>query len=194
MDTWKSVLGSSIIHYLRDVIPANVQNISPLFFVLFCLFLLDLWRKNPIKFYDFFAYSLRTYEVLKFWLIKLYFDLNDIIHANKHTEYANCGLAVNFWIFSLMSSCFMMKKDHFKQKLFIWRQVPFKHISVSFVSVGCASSISVTTFFPCCFDHRSCKKYLHTNSMQIVFVMLQAKPCSLFFFFFFFFFVLEEGY
>ena len=25
-----------------------------------------------------------------------------------------------------MSFCFMMKKDHFKQKLLLWPQVPFK--------------------------------------------------------------------
>ena len=59
-------------------------------------------------------------------MIKLYIEVSDVIHANGHTKYANCTLHVNCWNFLLMSFCFMMKKDHFKQKLLLWPQVYFK--------------------------------------------------------------------
>ena len=49
-------------------------------------------------------------------MIKLYLDISDVIHANERTKYAACG----------MQFCFMMKKDNFKQKLFVWSQVLFK--------------------------------------------------------------------
>ena len=49
-------------------------------------------------------------------MIKLNLDISDVIHANERTKYAACG----------MQFCFMMKKDNFKQKLFVWSQVPFK--------------------------------------------------------------------
>ena len=45
---------------------------------------------------------------------------------NDHTKHANCGLHVNLWNFFLAPFCFMMKKDHFKQQLLPWPQVPFK--------------------------------------------------------------------
>ena len=54
-------------------------------------------------------------------MIKLYLNLSGVIHANKHTKYANCGLHVNFCNFLLMLFCFMMKKDHLKQKLLLLR-------------------------------------------------------------------------
>ena len=61
-------------------------------------------------------------------MIKLCLYVSDVIHANEQTKYANCGLHVNFWNFLLMSFCSVMKKDHFKQKLLRWPQVPFsKH-------------------------------------------------------------------
>ena len=47
-------------------------------------------------------------------------------YTKEQTKYVNCGLHVNFWSFLYMSFCFMMKKDHFKQKLLLWPQVPFK--------------------------------------------------------------------
>ena len=50
-------------------------------------------------------------------MTKLYLGVSDIIHTKEHTKYANCGLAINFWIFLLMPFCFIMKKDYFKQKL-----------------------------------------------------------------------------
>ena len=74
----------------------------------------------------FFDHFSRTYEVAKFRIIKLYLDVSDVTHANEHTKHANCSLYVNLWNFWLMPSCFMMKKDHFKQKLLLWPQVPFK--------------------------------------------------------------------
>ena len=74
-----------------------------------------------------------TYEVAKFYMIKLYLDAGDAIHANKHTKYANCGSPVKVWI--IMLFCFMMKKDHFKQKLLLWSQVPFRKVH-SIISCG----------------------------------------------------------
>ena len=43
------------------------------------------------KFY-FFKYFSRTYEATKFWIIELCLDVSDVIHTNKHTQYANSGL------------------------------------------------------------------------------------------------------
>ena len=83
-------------------------------------------KKAPIKFYGILLHFSGTYEVAKFWVVKLYLDVSDAIHENDHTKNANCGLPVNVWIFLLKSFCFMMKKDHFKQKLLFWSQVPFK--------------------------------------------------------------------
>ena len=107
---------------ISDVIPGNVQNISSLVFFAFFVRIIE---KKPIKFYGVFVQFWWTYEVAKFWIIKLYLDVHDIIHMNKHTKYASCDVPVRFWIFLLMSFCFMMKKDHFKQKLFLWLQVNF---------------------------------------------------------------------
>ena len=66
-------------------------------------------------------------------MIELYLDVIDAIHTNEHTKHAKCGLHVNFWVFLLMSSSFMMKKDYFKQKLLLWSQVPFKIISKDYL-------------------------------------------------------------
>ena len=68
----------------------------------------------------------RSYEVAELRVKKLYFDLSDVIHANEHAIYANCGLHVGLWNFSLMLFCFMMQMDHVKQKLLLWPQIPFK--------------------------------------------------------------------
>ena len=82
-------------------------------------------KKPPVKFYDVFVHFLQTYEVAKFWMMKLYLDVSDIIHVKKHTKYANCGLPANFWIF-LFVILFYTEKDHFKQKLLPLFQVLFK--------------------------------------------------------------------
>ena len=47
-----------------------------------------------MKFYDVFDNFSRIYEVTKFGLITLCFDVSDLIHANKHTKYVNCGLII----------------------------------------------------------------------------------------------------
>ena len=65
-------------------------------------------------------------------MIKLCFDVSDVMHTSEHTKYASCDLPVNFWIFLWMPFRFMMKKDCFKQKLLHWPQIPFK-ISKSLV-------------------------------------------------------------
>ena len=49
-----------------------------------------------------FDHFSRTYEVGKIWMIKLYLLVSDVIHANEHTKYANCGLHANLWNFLLM--------------------------------------------------------------------------------------------
>ena len=118
---------------VSEVIPTNAQNISPLvFFVFFVSFFVRfLEKKPPIKFYGVFDHFSRTYEVAKFWMIELYLNVSDIMNANSHTKHANCGLRVNFWNFLLMYFCFMMEKDHFKQKLLLWPQV-FFNFSVIF--------------------------------------------------------------
>ena len=107
-----------------DVMPTNLENISPLVSVQF--FLTFVEKKPPIKFHDIFDHFSRTYEVGKFLMVKLYLNVSEIRHANEHKSYANCGLHVNFLNVLLISFCFMMKKDHFKQKLLLFPQVPFK--------------------------------------------------------------------
>ena len=85
---------------IRDVIPASVQNVSLLSF--FAFFVI-LWRKKPpIKCYGVFNHSLQTYEVAKFWMIKLCLDVSNVIHANEHTKNANCGLRVSLWTYLLI--------------------------------------------------------------------------------------------
>ena len=84
-------------------------------------------KKPPIKFYGVFVHFLRAYEAVKFRIIKLYLDVNDVIHANEHPNYANCGLPVSFWIFLLMSLCFIVKKDHLKQTLLLSPRVLFNN-------------------------------------------------------------------
>ena len=61
------------------------------FLYIFCSF---YGGKPPIK----LNFS-RTYEVAKFSMIQLCIDLSDVMHANEHEKYANCGLHVNFWNF-----------------------------------------------------------------------------------------------
>ena len=67
-------------------------------------------EKKPTKFYGVFNHFSRTYEVQKFWIIKLCIQVSDIIHVNKHTRYANCGLQMNFWDFLLMWFCLWWKR------------------------------------------------------------------------------------
>ena len=38
-----------------------------------------------MKFYVVFDHLSQTYEVTKFWIIKLYLDISDIRQANEHT-------------------------------------------------------------------------------------------------------------
>ena len=97
---------------VSDVILVNVQNISALaFFAHFC------------EFYGKRTFCGRLDHLLE--RIKCLYA-SDVIHANEHTEYVNCDLRVNFLKFWLMSFCFVMRKDHFKQKLLLWSKIPFK--------------------------------------------------------------------
>ena len=65
---------------VNDVITANVLNISSWFSLHF--FVCKIERKPSIKCYGVFDNFSRTYEVVKFWMIKLYLDVCDVIHAN----------------------------------------------------------------------------------------------------------------
>ena len=59
------------------------KNVIPGFLCIFLIF-----EKNNtvlIQFYSRFDHFSWTYEVVKFWIIKLCLDVSDIIHANKHT-------------------------------------------------------------------------------------------------------------
>ena len=103
---------------VSDVYPKMHRTLS--FLVFFAFFVRFAEKKAPIKFFDILLHFSGTYEVAKFWVVKLYLDVSDVIHANEHTKNANCDLPVNFWIFLLKSFCFMMKKNHFKQKLLFW--------------------------------------------------------------------------
>ena len=62
---------------VSDVILTNAQNISSLVF--FAYFLLILWKRNL------YTVLWSTYEVAKFWMIDLCFNVRDVIHANEHT-------------------------------------------------------------------------------------------------------------
>lgn len=77
-------------------------------------------KKPSIMFYGVFVHFSWTYGVAKFWVIKLYLNVSDVIHTSKHKKYANCGLSVNFWGFLLMSFCFVIKNHHLKQNLLLW--------------------------------------------------------------------------
>ena len=49
-------------------------------------------------------------------MVKLCFDVSDIIHVNEHAKYANSGVQVNFRNFLLVPFCFLMKKEKNKLK------------------------------------------------------------------------------
>ena len=49
-------------------------------------------------------------EVAKFWMINLYLDVSNVIHANEHTKYTNCDLPRNFRILLFVSLCFYNEK------------------------------------------------------------------------------------
>ena len=70
------------------------------------------WSKNfpgfLCKFYDSFDHFSRTYEVPKFWIIKLYLDVRNVVYAIEYTKYAYKLLEL------LMPFNFMMKKSNFK--------------------------------------------------------------------------------
>ena len=57
--------------------------------------------KTPpiIKFYGVFDQFLRTCEVAKFWMIRLYLYKSDVIHANEQTEHASWAYVYAFGIF-----------------------------------------------------------------------------------------------
>ena len=59
-------------------------------------------------------------------MIKLCPDESNVIHANENIKSANYNLHANFWNFWSIYFCFVMKKNHFTEKLLLWPQVPLK--------------------------------------------------------------------
>ena len=61
-----------------------IKHVTPNYFALFVTFM----EKAPpiIKVYGVFDHFSRTFEVAKFWAIKLYFYVKDVIHANEQTK------------------------------------------------------------------------------------------------------------
>ena len=57
-------------------------------------------------------------------------DVTNVIHANEHTEYANCGVRVNFWNF-LMPFCFMMKKNLLSNSCYFGLRPPLKSLNTT---------------------------------------------------------------
>ena len=58
----------------------------------------NLIKYKPFtQIYGCFGYLLWTYKVVKFWLVKLWLSVSDVIHANEHTECDNCGLESFGW-------------------------------------------------------------------------------------------------
>ena len=111
---------------MNDIIPVNVQNISHPWFSLH-VFINFMEKELFTPFYGRFDQFSWTYEVVKFWMIKLCLDVRDVIHANEHTYHTNYGLHANFWKLWLMP---------FKKKLLLWPQVHFKvHVFVRKVDV-----------------------------------------------------------
>ena len=71
-------------------------------------------EKTPIiKFYDVFDHFSKIGEVAKFLMIKLYLQVSDVMHTNEQTEYVNCGLHANFWIFFVNFILFYDEKESF---------------------------------------------------------------------------------
>ena len=60
----------------------------------------------------------KSYGIANVWLIKLYLDVSEAIHANEYRKHL-----------------FYNKKEHVKQKLLLWPQVPFNNVSSSKVII-----------------------------------------------------------
>ena len=83
-----------------------------------CISLVDFIKKEPnTKFQSVFDHFLQTYEVMKFWMVRLCLDPSDVMYANEHTLHANYGLYVKGWNFRLMPFCFMTKKGSFESNV-----------------------------------------------------------------------------
>ena len=78
------------------------------------IFSLILRRMNFLQ--SFIIYLTIFLELIKLQSFEC-LDVSDVI---------NCGLHVNFWNFCWYFFVFLMKKNHFKQKLLPWHQFPFK--------------------------------------------------------------------
>ena len=93
---------------ISDAIPANVQNISLL------VFFASFVRLMENKVYWCFCPFLRTYLVPKFWIIKSYLDISDVIHSNEHSKYAFKKICFKKFGSFVNVILFYDENDHFK--------------------------------------------------------------------------------
>ena len=119
---------------VSDVIPANVQNISPLV-VFLCVFLLVLWRKNIVQ--SFMVLLILLREIMK----SRRFDwFNCVSTQVTSSTYANCGLHVNFWIFflffifAILFHYLQVVLQFFKLNIYLIKSSENTHICFQFVA------------------------------------------------------------
>ena len=123
------------------------------------MLLLILWKKSLVQsFVAFWSDSTKC----------------NAIHDKEQTKHANCGLHGNFWSFLLMSFCFMMKKDHFKQKLLLWPQVPFKGNNLCWSPVPIPNCDLICSHLSYFFTTQNSEKYFPAspNYENIIFMTL----------------------
>ena len=100
------------------------------------IFFFSFIEKNPpIKFHGVFDNFSWTYEVAKFWMLNCISTYVMPYTPLNKQNIIIVGYMETFGVLLLMSFCFMMKKDHFKQKLLLWRHVPFKGFNLFRLSV-----------------------------------------------------------
>ena len=123
---------------------ANPQNVSPLVFFPF-FYVSFMEKKRPIKFYGVFYYFPRTYEVAKFWMIKLCLNVIDVVHANGHTKHGIGGLHINFWNFFFMPFVLWSKMIILSKSCYFGLRLPLRQ---SLTHLHCLKRPCSTGFFP----------------------------------------------
>ena len=106
--------------WIQHMQPHTCECIKIPTLVVFALFV-SFMERTPtiIKFYGVFYHFLQTSQVTKFWTIKLYLYVNDVIHTNDQTKFANCGLHVKHLEFSYNVTLFQDEKGSFEAKVVI---------------------------------------------------------------------------
>ena len=157
----------------------NCRKHFSLIFFAFCL--LVLCRKSLHKvLWHFWSFS-RIYKVAKFWIIKLYLNVSEVVHVNEHKKH-NCGLHGNFWRFLLMLFCFMKKKIILSKSCYFGLRFPLTYFILFSVTsiLKLQQWTEVTSFINLkCVEAKSYKWLKKTK-------WINAKIQKFFFFFFFF--------